>query len=379
MRAHISLAYLNDLSSPYDSFFLNRLSKVYDVTCITFDHNPDTFLGTIPVVKVKDLPFKLPRFDGIRVWSSTLYRTCLLKRILNKIKPDLAIGNNALSYGFYTALANFNPFLLFIWGSDVLIWPKKSFFFKSVVEYSLKKADAVLVDSDVQARACTELGASVDKIIKAPWFDVSETRNIKVDNKAKRKIRLNLGIAEDDIIVISTRWHEPIYSVETLILAISELLKQEHKVKFLIMGGGSRTPVLKRLAHRQGISNKIVFTGRVNREKILEYLQVSDVYVSTSLSDGTSASLLEAMACALPAIVTDIPGNEEWIVNGSNGLLFPVKDSKTLAEKIVTVLKNEDFRKSLGMKAYETVVKKADWQRNSKLLESVIFSLRNTK
>jgi len=201
MRTRINLVYLSNLSSPYDSFFLSWLKKTYNVTCITFNHNPISFSQTIPVVRIKDSPFRLPRFDGVRIWTLALGRSFLLKRVLSKIKPDLVIGNDALFYGFYSALTNFKPCLLFVWGSDVLIWPKKLFFFKSVVEYSLKKADAILVDSDIQFKACLKLGGSSDKIIKIPWFDMNNVQCIKVDDEKGRKIRLDLGISEDEIVL----------------------------------------------------------------------------------------------------------------------------------------------------------------------------------
>jgi len=379
MPERINLLYLNDLSSLYDPFFLSWLKRIYNVTCITFDRNSNSLFGTVPVIRIKDLPFRLPNYDGFRVWALTLPRSYLIKRFLNGIKPDVTIGNNALSYGFYTALAKFKPFLLFVWGSDVLIWPKRALFFKSVAEYSLKKADAILVDSNVQFKACIDLGASASKIIKVPWFDVNEVQNIKANSEDKREIRLTLGIPQDEIIVISTRLHEPIYSVETLILAASQVLKIERKVKFLILGNGSKTPRLKRLTQKLGLSNQVIFVGRISRRKVLDYLQASDIYVSASLSDGTSSCLLEAMTCKLPPIVTDIPGNREWTIDGVSGLLFPVKNPRKLAENIVRLLRDEDFRKALGEKAYETVVQKANWQQNSKLLDNLISSMVNLK
>jgi glycosyltransferase involved in cell wall biosynthesis len=375
MQKSINLAYLSNLSSPYDTLFLKWLTKTYNVTCITFNHNPRSFPQTISVIRIKDSPFKLPRTDGIRIWALTFSRTFLLKQLLNKTKPDIIIGNNALSYGFYSALTSFKPHFLFVWGSDVLIWPKKSAIFKSVVEHSLKKADAILVDSNVQAKACLRLGAAPDKIVKIPWFDINDVRNIQIKNEDRTKIRLNLGISEDETVIISTRSHEQVYSVETLILAVSKVVDHEQKVKFLIVGGGSKTPNLKRLAEKQGVLEKVVFTGKTSRKKVLQYLQLSDLYVSTSLSDGTSASLLEAMACKIPPIVTDIPGNREWIKNGENGLLFPVKDYKALAENIIKLLKDDATKKSLGKKAHDTVVKKANWRKNSKLLDDLIYSM----
>lgn len=370
-----NLVYLNDLVSPYDSFFLKRLSKIYNVTCVTFNHNPNISLRTTRFIRIRDSPFRLPRYDGIRIWGSTLHRAFLLKHVLDNLRPDLAIAYDALSYGFYSALTGFKPSLLFIWGSDVLIWPKKSLLFKSFAEYSLKKATAVLVDSDIQAKACTHLGASANKIIKIPWFDVNDAQNYTVEDKTRGKIRQSLGFREDEIVVISTRLHEPVYSVETLFLAMPSILKQSPKVRFLILGGGSRTPFLRRLAQNLGVLDKIKVVGKVSREKVFEYLQASDIYVSTSLSDGTSSCLLEAMSYRLPVVVTDIPGNREWIVDRYNGLLFPVKDSENLAFRISELLGKQDLRKSMGMKAYETVVEKADWQKNSRLLDNLISSL----
>jgi glycosyltransferase involved in cell wall biosynthesis len=71
-----------------------------------------------------------------------------------------------------------------------------------------------------------------------------------------------------------------------------------------------------------------------------EILHRASIYVSTSPTDGLSISLLEAMACGLFPIVTDVPGNRPLIQNGENGLLFPVGDSRSLAEKICLVCKD---------------------------------------
>jgi glycosyltransferase involved in cell wall biosynthesis len=180
-------------------------------------------------------------------------------------------------------------------------------------------------------------------------------------------------------VIISTRWHRPIYNVECLIQAIPQIVKEIPTARFLILGNGDLTEMLKETAAKMGVGANVRFMGRVPFDEMESYLKMADIYVSTSLSDGTSASLIEAMACKVPAVVTDIPGNREWITDGGNGLLFPTKDSRTLADKIIRLSKDEDLRNALAERAFQTVCEKADWQRNSKLLDKLISSMSTLK
>ncbi len=123
------------------------------------------------------------------------------------------------------------------------------------------------------------------------------------------------------------------------------------------------------------MKDNVRFLGRVPYSEMPKYLTMSDIYVSTSLSDGTSASLLEAMASKLSLVVTNIPANREWLENEKSALLVPCNNPKSLAESIVKLLKGEDLRRSLATRAYELVLEKADWEKNSKLLDNLISSV----
>lgn len=102
------------------------------------------------------------------------------------------------------------------------------------------------------------------------------------------------------------------------------------------------------------------------------YFSVADIYVSNSFSDGTSASLLEAMACSLTPVVTEIDGNKEWVKDGVNGLLVPVANSKKLAEKILSLVNDYKLRRVLEEKAVETVKARVNWQENTQKLKRII-------
>jgi glycosyltransferase involved in cell wall biosynthesis len=119
-----------------------------------------------------------------------------------------------------------------------------------------------------------------------------------------------------------------------------------------------------------GVHERFAFLGRLDRQDVLRYTQAADIYVSTSLSDGTSASLLDSMTLGIPIVATDIPGNREWIRDGSEGLLFQRRDSATLTSHLVRLAEDAPMRESLSAAARSVVLARADWNANSEVLRS---------
>ncbi|MBX3256531.1 MAG: glycosyltransferase family 4 protein [Chitinophagaceae bacterium] len=140
---------------------------------------------------------------------------------------------------------------------------------------------------------------------------------------------------------------------KTLIKAIS-LIDKSIKVSLLLLGEGEMEQELKRFIERLELEN-VYFKGF--EQNPLKWLATSDVFVLPSLSEGLPGALIEAMAAGIPAIATDIPGNNELIINGQTGLLVPVKNEKALAEAIETILKNRSLAKRLSENAFQHVLK----------------------
>jgi len=152
-------------------------------------------------------------------------------------------------------------------------------------------------------------------------------------------------------------------------------LKAYSNVKFIIKGSGPLEGYLGNLTKRLGISEYVRFVGLVPHSEMAKYLAAADIYVSTCFVDTTSVSLLEAMACGLAPIVTDIPGNRDWIKNSENGLLFPPKNPTALAEKAIQLIENEDLRKSFGKNCFQIVKQKASWKDCVSKMERIYRSL----
>jgi glycosyltransferase involved in cell wall biosynthesis len=313
------------------------------------------------------------------IWRLSQYFSFLLwivqvRRLVSKIRPDIVDGHFITVYGFLAACSGFHPLIVSAWGSDMLVQPGRNPLSKFTARYASRKADIVicLFPVDVAREQIAALGIASNKIrtlllgIDATQFSPSHRND---------RIKQTLNIESSRPIVISTRALAPIYDVETLIKAMPLVLEEMPEAEFVIAGTGKQQGYLTELARALGVSANTKFIGWVPRAELPEYLSSADIYVSTSLSDGASNSLLEAMACGVAPVVTDIRANQAWINNGQNGFLFPTRDHKALASQIIYLLQNPEIRGNLGKRSREVVREKAEQHTEMKKLESVYREL----
>jgi glycosyltransferase involved in cell wall biosynthesis len=155
-----------------------------------------------------------------------------------------------------------------------------------------------------------------------------------------------------------------------LIRAIPIVLKEVPETKFLIAGDGTERKVLEREVESLNINSSVKFLGRVPHEEMPDLLSRADIYVSTSLYDGTSVSLLEAMGSGAFPVVTDIPANREWITNGQNGFLVPIDEEKYLADRIIDAIRDARLLEK-GRIENLSIVEKAVWPENIEKIKEV--------
>ena len=371
----MKLVYAHDGLDFYDSLFVRSLSREYETCVVTFNPNPEQIPEGIPIIKMPDVipPIGLQRFDTAHKHILTLARAAAFKKCISKLNADVIVGCWATTYGVYAAFSNHHPFVLFVWGSDVLRFPR-FVLFRVLVKYALEKADIVVVDCDFQRKAVERLGCQSSKILAFPWYDPN---GFSSEVKRKSEIRAELGFSEDDFVIISTRRHNPVYGVSYLIEAIPLILRREPRAKFLILGEGRFTSQFQKKTMKQIDEGSVRFLGNVPHKNVAKYLSISDIYISTSLSDGTSASLLEAMTCSLPPVVTDVPANKEWILDGWNGCFIPTRNVPHLVQKVIWMTEKEETRLEIGKNALETIRTKVNWQRSMKTLNDTIMRCYN--
>jgi glycosyltransferase involved in cell wall biosynthesis len=233
------------------------------------------------------------------------------------------------------------------------------------------KAFKIVVDADCMRKIWESAGISRNKIEVIP-FGVDT--NLFNPNTKGSRIREELGIRKDAVVIVSTRPFIDHYNIECLIKAISIIVKEHEDVFFMIKGEGPLRSDLIRLTKKLGVERYVRFSKPVPYHKMPQYLTAADIYVSPSFIDSTSVSLLEAMACGLPPITTDIPGNKEWVKDGVNGFLYPPKDHEALSERIMRLIENEDLRKRFGERCIREVEKRATWDECVSKMETIYQS-----
>jgi glycosyltransferase involved in cell wall biosynthesis len=179
----------------------------------------------------------------------------------------------------------------------------------------------------------------------------------ETENKPKPMVLINnKPLKKHSFIILSNRGFLPIYSIETLLEAGQSLKKSIKNLAIVIVGGGVRDEYLREFAKIQAIDDVTYFIGRLNSDDFVEATASCDVYVSTSTSDGgLAASVAEAMSCETAVVITDFGDNKNWLKNESAGLVFPIKNSFSLAEKIIYLYNNPIERNNLGIEARKII------------------------
>ena len=307
----------------------------------------------------------------------TPWRAYQTRRIIRKIHPDVLHAVWIPSAGLIGALSRFHPMLLMPLASDVLVLPHRSFLWQWLTRFVLRRSDMITCDSEAVKQAVVEQSDfPEDKIVVFPRG--VDLKLFHPDPKLREETREMLGWQEDKIIIMTRRF-APIYGIEYFLRSLPKVLEEVPSAKALLIGTGPLEMSFRTIVKELGVDSAVRFQGMVANKELPAYLNAADLYVSSSLSDGTSVSLLEAMACGLPVVVTDVPSILEWVKDGVNGLVCPRRDSVSLADAIITLLQDEQMAAKMGEKNLAIAKQRADWDKNFKLLEGMYAKLTKSR
>ena len=187
-------------------------------------------------------------------------------------------------------------------------------------------------------------GVPADRIVQLPNGVETDSIPVKVDYALHDPVRL----------IFVGRLHEQ-KGLETLLAAFQQLLRRHpnRNLRLQLLGDGPLRNDLAALAEQTGIALQVDFLGMTGQ--VFEHLQQADIFVLPSRAEGLSNALLEAMACGLPVLVSDITANTNVIEDQQNGLTFTKGDPESLANAVTSLLEQSALREQVGRAARQTI------------------------
>ena len=228
------------------------------------------------------------------------------------------------------------------------------------------KADLIHAWGPVMTISMKKANVDMNKVLVLP-------KGIDLDQFKNKK-----NIPSEKITAIVTRSLMPEYCHSVILQAFGILNQKGIDFELTIVGDGKLLPMLKDLATKLGIENKVHFTGRIPNTKLPELLQQSNFYISMPITEGVSASLFEAMASNCYPVVTDIPGNQSWIKHRENGQLITIGDTEMLANELLWAFENSEYRNTAVLKNRKFVEENADYNTNMEIIAHKYHELINT-
>jgi len=293
---------------------------------------------------VADVP---PIMDGVRVrglgakdFRPGKTRTRLpylkairpIRRAVREYDPDIVMAVYLSSGALFGCLSGHRRVVVTALGSDVFT-KVGSRIWRGVLRWVTRRAVLVHTVSVPLAETLIErIDVPEEKIVVAP---------VGIDTNQLAYVEPSRRPGEGRI--ISTRGHNPVYDHPTLVEAMLAL-KARGVPCHLTFASARDVELTEQVVRDRGAGDVVSFLGGYGFDELPSLLAGQDVYVSSSLSDGTSNSLLEALSTGMLPVVSDIPANRPWVEHGRNGLLFPPGDADALADRLEEALANADLR-----------------------------------
>lgn len=274
------------------------------------------------------------------------YLSCAseLSRIIQSIQPDIIHAHYASSYGVLAALVVRQPYFLSIWGSDVYDFPRKSLLHRILLQYALRRATWLMSTSNAMA---TEASRYIDRAFVITPFGV-DTDCFYPRNQSPA--------SSDGFVVGTVKALSPKYGISSLLRGCALAIEKDPAMPLYIRiaGKGSQEQDLKRLAIKLGIAERIEWLGFVDISRVPDVWRSLDVALIPSESESFGVSAVEAMACGIPVVITDIPGLMEATCPRAR-VVVPRSNPDAIANALLELYRNPELRHILGSEGREFV------------------------
>jgi len=232
--------------------------------------------------------------------------------------------------------------------------PIKNNFFKKL-KYNNKYINKIVSVSKAVEKIFHDINLPADKLLTI--YDAIDVQ--KFENKTKTGFLLNeLNLGSEKIIVGNISSLSKQKDLVTFIKTAELVCENNEAVHFVILGKGAEETMLKELVEEKKLTDKIHFLGF--KPNVADYLKEFDLLLMSSITEGLPLTIYEAFASRIPIVSTKAGGIPEVIIDGENGFLSEIGDEKTLAEKCLQLLDNNELANKFKEKSFTIVKERFD-------------------
>jgi len=296
--------------------------------------------------------FLLPRSGSLGYFTNA-WRA---RELLTRWRPEVVNAHYASGYGTTAALCGVRPVLLSVWGSDVYDFPYESALKGRLIRGNLRRATAIASTSHAMAHQVQRLTPERREIAVTPFgVDLAQFAPLPGADRP-----LTIGTVKS----LAQK-----YGIDLLLRAFAGLVADADvralpsECRLLIVGDGPQRAELEALARELGIAPRTEFAGAVAHADVPAWLNRLDVYAAPSRLDSESfgVAVIEASACALPVIVSDVGGLPEVVRDGETGLVVPRDNVPALRAALKRLVLDAALRDRLGRAGREHVKREYEW------------------
>jgi len=276
-----------------------------------------------------------------------------LKKLIKTFKPDIVHAHYATSYGLLGVLSKKTKLFITVWGSDVLLFPKRGFLHKKLIKTILEKADVVTSSSKFMADEVNQWSRCEIKVI--PFGIDTELFKLQPNKKMA-----------NDFVIGTVKSLEVVYGIDCLIKSFAVLCKKvtSKKLKLVIVGDGSQYKALRELSERLSVLDKIEFLGKVPNTELPAIYSRFNLTCFFSRSESFGVSIIESASCEVPSVVSNVGGLPEVVINEKTGWVLKAFETEKIADELLSIINSENLEK-VGREARLNVLKKYRFELNT--------------
>lgn len=250
-----------------------------------------------------------------------------VRRAVRRVRPDVLHVHHLTINGLRAWMSGFHPYVVTVWGNDVLIDPRRSRRSRLLARLSLHAADLVTGISRHVVDAAVEFGARPERS-RVLHFGIDVDRFSP--GPAPDELRRRLGL-ENCRVIFSPRIIEPLYRHDVVLEALASLPEDVHLLMTRYAAMPSEVAAVERLIAERGLGGRVHLVPGIPYAEMPDYCRLADVVVSVPESDAGPVTLVEALAVGRPVVVSDLPPVREWMAELDAESLVPVGDVEATA------------------------------------------------